>query len=109
MALTATNIKMFVTGDRKTVVADVLFDNSYPTGGEPLTGAMLGLDYEVSTVIPGMVTTAASATPLKTVIYDHVNSKLLLYPTAATEATNATDQSTVRVRVTAIGKGPAVV
>jgi hypothetical protein len=109
MALTATNVKVFVEGDRKVVVSDVLFDNSYPTGGEAFTGSMIGLDLEVNDLVPLAVTTAGAISPTKLVVFDHVNSKLVLYTAAGTEATNASDQSTVRVRVRAEGKGPAVV
>lgn len=108
MAVTVTKDKVFVVGDRKRVEATVLFDNSYPTGGESLTAADLGLELEVNAVLPGAVTTNNAASTDKRAVYDHVNSKLALF-TGITEATAASDQSTVRVRVSAVGKGSAAV
>lgn len=82
MALTVTINKRTVIGDRRSVVADVDFDSSYPTGGESLSAADLGLkkvelvlaspnsgfsfeyDYtnsKLKAMCPGVVTTAAGA------------------------------------------------
>lgn len=96
--------KRFVIGDRRLVLAEVTFDSSYPTGGEAVTAADFGLDTQIDTVIPSQ-----PVTPGKKVAYDHENSKLVVYAEDATsgvhaEAASASDQSTLSVRVTVIGK-----
>lgn len=108
MPVTVTKDKVYVVGDRKRVEATVLFDNSYPTGGESLTAANLGLELELNSVDIGAVTTNNAASIDKRAVYDRTNSKLALF-TGITEATNASDQSTIRVKVSAIGKGSAAV
>lgn len=106
MAVIVSIVKVFNKGDRKEVIADVTFDNSYPTGGEPLTGADLGLEIELNAVENVSVFTGAAFSPGKSVAYDHVAKKLAL-TSAGVEATNASDQSTVKARVAATGKGRA--
>ena len=43
MVLTISIVKTNFIGDQKRVIADIAFDNSYPTNGEPLTPADLGM------------------------------------------------------------------
>lgn len=109
MAVTSTPVAVFVEGDRKVVITDITFDNSYVTNGEPIDGTILKLENGVTSIVPMAVTTAGAITPTKSVVYDHVNSKLVLYTAAGTEAVSASDQSTVKVRVRAEGKGSATV
>lgn len=56
-------------GDMRAVIADVAFDSSYPTGGESLTAAMLGLS-----AIEFVIAEPAAGYTFE---YDHANSKLL--------------------------------
>lgn len=100
MALTVTLRKVFVTGDRKEVVADVLFDNSYLTGGEALTGTQLGLEGELNVI------DATPALTGQTFSYDYTNAKLLAW-VGGTQVANAVDLSAVTTRVVAVGKGSA--
>lgn len=105
MALSIVKKKEFVIGDRKAVLADVTFDNSYPTGGEPLAKKDLFFDVEVDHV-------DASPAGGFTFHWDDANAKLLAYQGDNTNAAaapsvqvaNATDLHTVTTRVFAIGK-----
>lgn len=82
MALTITIIKRSNIGGAKAVVADIDFDSSYPTGGESLTAANLGLD-TVSLVL-------ASPKSGFTYEYDYTGSKLkALCPGVVTTAAGA--------------------
>lgn len=82
------------------VVKGITFDASYPTGGEPLTAASLGL----ASVLMAMVQPAAGYA----FVYDITNSKVLAYRGAGTgavlaEETAATDLSAVGTRIWARG------
>jgi hypothetical protein len=95
MALTIQFVRNPSTPNRHEVVADVTFDNSYPTGGESLTAADLGL--------PDVVHLEARQKGVGTRIaeYDYSGSKLKLFTALGTEAANASDQSAIVVRVSA--------
>jgi hypothetical protein len=96
MALTFIKRHDWVSGDRRETVVDVTFDNSYPTGGEVVTPQNFGLtslDYIDSNQAPGG----------KSVSWDQVNKKLLVF-SGATEATNASDQSALTIRLHATGR-----
>lgn len=77
------------------VVADVTLDNSYPTGGYALKPETFGL------------TTFDFVLPSSTKGYDfefnHAANKLLAYTAVNTEVVNATNVSTVKVRLMAMG------
>lgn len=88
----------------KTAFADVVkgitFDSSYPTGGESLTAAMLGL----ASVLFAVVTPSGGYA----FEYDYTNSKVIAYRGGAAsvvlaEETAATDLSAVGTRVWARG------
>jgi hypothetical protein len=101
MALTVRKVASFVSGDRRTVVADVTFDNSYVTGGEALTARDFGLTLALTSVHPAPTITGHVCP------YDAANSKLMAFR-GGSEIANATDLSTVTTRVTAVGKGPGL-
>jgi len=89
----------YIPGAQKKVVRDVTFDASYPTGGEPLTAADLGLltvDHTLTTV---KTAGAGSVTAAK---YIPSTSKLVAYAAGA-EIANTTDLSAVTVQVVAYG------
>jgi hypothetical protein len=100
VALTVVPVKTFVTGDRREVIADVTFDNSYTTGGLALTAATLGL-----TSVDVVVSTPAVTGQIFP--YDLANSRLLAFA-GATQVNNGTDLSALRTRVVAHGKGPGL-
>jgi hypothetical protein len=87
----AGTLKRYVVGNRKTVIATITGDTSYPTGGSALTPAQLGLrrvDYADTPQAVGGVSFT----------YDYANNKLLSF-TGGTQTTNATNQSAISVRM----------
>ena len=97
MALTITreNDSPYVVGDRRQSHGAITFDTSYPTGGEAVTA----LDFGFTTlhdVRPEFVSG-------RFVDFDKTNSKLRLYTAVGTEATAASDQSSITVRYVAVG------
>lgn len=71
MALAIANLKRLSFGNVKGAIADITFDSSYPTGGESLTAAMLGLN-----VINAII---ANPTGIYLPQYDYSNKKLKAY------------------------------
>ena len=69
MALTITPVHRSVFGNKRTVTFTVAFDASYPTGGEPLTPADLGL-----TGIDLVLSAGSSGLWFE---YDHTNETLI--------------------------------
>jgi len=94
-----TSVTPFVVGDRRCTVTSVVFDSSYPTGGEPLTPAQLGLN-TVSHAISQVKVAGTGA--VTNVFYDVANKKLKAF-TASAEVANATDLSAVTAQVVAYG------
>lgn len=92
----ATNVRTLrelASSGMKVVLLKVTFDNSYPTGGEVLGLANYGLT-------PANVAFFSSeSTSSRICTYDRANDKLLLYTALATEAANASNQSTITVYV----------
>ena len=70
---------------------NVTLDSSYPTGGEDLTEADLGLP--AGATVSGAI---ASATGGYVAHYDHANDKLIMY-TGGSQVANTTDLSAVVV------------
>jgi len=95
VALTITDVQRTVKGNKRELTATVLFDSSYPTGGE----AVAASDFGLSSVDTLFVYPHAS----RIGVYDHTNQKILLYTALGTEATNASDQSTITVYVRVSG------
>lgn len=102
MALTIAKVKHGVMGSLKYSVLDVTFDASYPTGGESLTHAQLG----VEPVLVNAVHTAGG----RELRYDYSNQTLMAFEEEAVAAGGplvqtaaATDLSTVEARVFALG------
>lgn len=81
-------------------IVDVTFDASYPTNGEPLTAADVGLASVLSVLAP-IVQGAA----VRHVTYDIANAKLLAYAPGGAEVANTTDLSAVTVRLVVRGRG----
>jgi hypothetical protein len=92
-------VQEFVIGDRKALICNITFDNSYPTGGELVDPAVFGDWIQVDAVVP-MGTNAGN----RVVTYDRANKKLLLFTALGTEAANASDQSAVVLNALVIGK-----
>lgn len=95
MALTTSVLTRVSIGTKRMIVARVTFDSSYPTGGETLNLSDIGMrDVEC------ILTDGAEGYHLK---WDKTNSKLLVYSSAATQVTNATDLSALDAVVAFIG------
>lgn len=82
MALAASNLEYPVF---KTVIGKLAFDSSYPTGGEAITAAQLGLSKIVRMKFQ------PSGTYL--FAFDTANNKVKVYSAINTEVSNATDLS----------------
>ncbi len=101
MATTNTRVVVpTVPGAERYTVTDVVFDSSYPSGGEPLAAAGLGLTSVSFAVSQVKVAGTGSVT---NVFYDIANAKLLAYAAAA-QIANTTDLSAVTATVLAFGR-----
>lgn len=95
MALAFADEARSVIRNKRFVTTTCTFDSSYPTGGEPLVPADLGLsqiDY-----------LAANSDGARAFVWDKTNSKLKAYTAAGAEESNAANLSTVVIRVFAVG------
>lgn len=103
MALAVTNVSNIFAGNSKTgatkhiTTATVTFDSSYPTGGEDVTEADLGLT-NVDAVFVNQDIDGAEQ-----VVFDPATDKLLVFTADGTEAGAASDQSGVTVQILAVG------
>lgn len=107
MTLAFTNRPSFTTNggvaSPKVTVTDVALDSSYPTGGEAVTAANLGLtrvDFAIATVKSAATTTVNVAN----VHYDKDTGKLLIYDESPAEVANAADINGLVVQVIAWGR-----
>lgn len=76
MALTIGNLKFDVEGNKRRVTGTIAFDSSYPTGGESLAAADIGLR-----AIDSIRVDPKSGLVFE---YDYTNSKLLAYAQGVT-------------------------
>jgi len=93
VALTITTPVSSVFGNKRVVIANVAFDNSYPTGGETLAASGLGLEVVDSILV----------SPHGTRVVTYEGGKLKVYTALTTEAGNTSDQSSVTATIMAIG------
>lgn len=106
MTVTVTQVgSQHSVGDLRAVIADVAFDSSYPTGGEPLTAANLGLN-----TLEFVLVEPAGGYAFE---YDHANAKIIaryadydaVADGALIQVPDTTNLSTVTgVRVIAFGR-----
>lgn len=116
MAVTVTIVEKFVIGDRKAVVADVLFDASYPAGGEAVTAANFGFDLEITHIVGNIARDPDTHDKAFALDFDEANSKLILFASDDNNAADSpllelsglstpiTDGSAYTARVVALGK-----
>jgi hypothetical protein len=110
MALTITKVTGADTtfGNKRIKTRDITFDSSYPTGGEALTAADVGLT-KIDNVLSVGTATNSAGTLAHNVRYDFTNSKLQAFETGAAvdgphkEATSTADLSAYSARLTFIG------
>ena len=106
MALAFSKVRHGVDHNRRYTEADVTFDNSYPTGGEAVSLASIGLNWvsRVQIVFDAWpdgatVTTATHGRQVVPDISTPTAPKLKVYTANDTEATNTSDQSQVVQRL----------
>lgn len=104
MAISPSQVFVNKAGKKRQVVTEVTLDSSYPTGGEAITAAQLGLskvDVAICETNTGHIAQ-----------YDKANAKIKMYYAdydavadgALIQVPNATDLSAVVVTVVAYGK-----
>lgn len=102
MAASVTLDERTVFGNKRVSFATVTMDSSYPTGGESVTAAQLGLssvhrcDAQVAVATGGGVNVANAN-------YSVTTNKVLLYDETPAEVANAADVSTTVVKLIAYG------
>lgn len=101
MAAAVSLIEQTVEGNKRVGVADVTFDNSYPTGGEAVTPSQFGLTNATYGICN--VKTVGGTVNVANVYYDRANKKLLVFDETPAEAANAADLSTLVVQVKMFG------
>ena len=101
MALTFTNVKRSFFGDQKVVHATATFDSSYPTGGESIVAADLGMSQVDQMHVSGL---SIDDEALGHVVWDRTNEKLIVIVAVGTQEGNATDLSATTCEITAFGK-----
>lgn len=96
VAVATADVSRSIIRNKRFVVSTITFDNSYPTGGEPLAPSALGL--------ASVDFLSVSSTNANTFAWDRANNKIKAFVrTTGAEVANATDLSTVVVDVFAIG------
>lgn len=100
MALTIALVDQFVTGNKRVVINDVTMDNSYQSGGEPLTPAQLGLSFHVSSQCN--LKAIGGTTNIAEAYYD--GALLRLWDETPAEVAGAQDVSTCTVRIRSEGR-----
>lgn len=101
MAASVTVNERTVQGNKRVTFSTVTFDSSYPTGGESVTAAQLGLS-KVDWATP-TVKTIGGTVNVANVTYDRTNSKFKVYDETPAEVANTADLSTLVVEVRAEG------
>ena len=98
MALTITTRVVDTSLKAATLVAaTIAFDNSYPTGGEAIAAADLGLDTAIDFAL---IANGGS----DVVVYNRSTGKLQVFTADGVEATNLSDQSAVSRDVLFLGR-----
>lgn len=100
MALTSTLISRNVAGVQRVNVVSVTFDDSYPTGGEPVTPATFGLRARIDAIVPAGASAYGSGA--YTVDFSSPYIKAISLADGA-EAGDTTDLSGLTINVLAIG------
>lgn len=92
-----------IVGDEYRTVTDMTFDSSYPTGGEAVTAANLGLRKINHANVVGASATGAGVNVANAIV-DLTNSKVLLYDETPAQVADNADVQTAVVRIEAYGK-----
>lgn len=103
MAATVTILDKTVMGNKRVTTADVVFDSSYPTGGESVTPAQLGLSaVHVANATISVPDDAIGTTAAKYVVS---TGKIMVYDDDDTpaEVASTADLAGLTVRLQAFG------
>jgi hypothetical protein len=95
MALTIAINKRDKTIGKKVVYATITLDSSYATGGESITPGSLGLTSIDFILFDGGLGYRPQ--------FDYANSKIMMYTSAGTQTTNATDLSSIVLKALVFG------
>lgn len=101
MAASVTVNDKTVLGNKRVSFATVTLDSSYPTNGESVTAAQLGL----SSVHAAVVTVSAvgGTVNVAQATYDVANSKIKVFDETPAEVSNTADLSNIVLKVVAFG------
>ncbi len=105
MAISATrrgDLAYRIVGAQKETLTDITFDSAYPTGGEAVTAADLGLNY-VDNADAAVKSATGAGVNVASAFYDETTDKILLYDETPAQVANAADVATTVVRVRARG------
>ena len=116
MAITITEIHRSVFGNKRIVTADLDMDSSYPTAGESLTPADMGLiGFDIVLLTPQSISATADEDLAADLGYsptfDYTNNKLIMTYSdlngsadgPSIQVANTTDLGNVRIRACIIG------
>ena len=116
MALTITEIHRSVFGNKRIVTADLDCDSSYPTAGESLTPADVGLiGFDIVLLTPQSISNTADEDAAADVghspTFDYTKNKLIMTYSdlnasddgPSIQVANATDLTGVRIRALIVG------
>ena len=117
MVLAITEIHRSVFGNKRVVTVDLDFDSSYPTAGEPLTPADLGIDaFDIVLMTPQSISNTADEDAAADLghspTFDYTNNKVIMTYSdlnasadgPSIQVANTTDLTGVRVRAMVIGR-----
>jgi hypothetical protein len=100
MALTVTESTKFIAGDKKFVFANILFDATYPTGGEVVAAS----DFSSINAIDEIVIAQQDPDGATEVSWDKTEGKFLAFvASTAAQVANGTDPGIAELRVIVIG------
>jgi hypothetical protein len=108
MAITVSVVRRNNFANQRRVIADITFDSSYVTAGEPLAPSDLGMTSINEAVPHGLFRTSSGTTAIDT-SYDRTNNKLFAYwgnagsASVIPEVSSTTDLSTFSGRYTFTG------
>lgn len=100
MAAIISGLDFSVSGDKRSTIATVTGDTSYPTGGYSIAPNQIGL----GTVLFADASFLANSTPaVRAAVYNTSTNKLLLFGENFSEVANGTDVSAFSGKIQAFG------
>lgn len=102
MAASVTVNEKTVLGNQRVTFSTVTLDSSYPTGGESVTAAQLGLSSVKAALVN--ITAVNGTVNVANAFYDVANSKVKVFDETPAEVANTTDLSGTTIVIVAFGK-----